>query len=187
MERKPSSEITRKRVQFCECIMLVKWFYRHKDWSRTQRLEAIMSLLILACVPNTNLIILTNSPMVTWSGTRYLRFSIIGSCFSPLNRSMINGTLFGWDNLIVSESLLRSAVDEIKIFGWIGCCNLLSVCEYSTQLANQVYLYASKLTECSHLLKTSRCGRHCDQLIDLLLSGKSWILYKLIIIKILII
>ncbi len=39
------------------------------------------------------LIILTSSPTVTWSGMRNLVLSRTGSCFSPENRSMMQGIL----------------------------------------------------------------------------------------------
>ena len=53
--------------------------------------------------------ILMSSPTVTWSGIRNLVLSSTGSCFSPPNLSMMQGTLLGCSARICSTSFTRSA------------------------------------------------------------------------------
>ena len=56
----------------------------------------------------------TSSPTVTWSGMRNLILSSTGSCFSPWNRSMTTGILFGCSSRICSTSFTRRAARK----GW---------------------------------------------------------------------
>ena len=60
------------------------------------------------------LIILMSSPTVTWSGIRNLVLSSTGSCFSPPNLSMMQGTLAGCSDLICSTSFTLSAAMTVS-------------------------------------------------------------------------
>ena len=55
------------------------------------------------------LMILINSPTVTWSGIKNFVLSKTGSCFSPLNLSMMHGTFEGCSDLICSTSFTLKA------------------------------------------------------------------------------
>ena len=62
------------------------------------------------------LMILTNSPTVTWSGMRNLVLSRTGNCFSPENLSMMQGTLLGCSVLICSTSFTLRAAKRSQLF-----------------------------------------------------------------------
>lgn len=64
------------------------------------------------------LIILISSLMLTWSGTRNLVLSRMGSCFSPAYLSMITGILLGCCSRIslTSSTLCSNVLLCLKVF-----------------------------------------------------------------------
>lgn len=71
-------------------------------------------------------IILMSSLLLTWLGTRGLVLSRTGSCFSPLYRSFITGTLVGCRSRVSWTSLCSKVRRSLKVFfdvlarGWQG-------------------------------------------------------------------
>ena len=77
--------------------------------------------------------ILMSSPTVTWSGIKNLVLSSTGSCFSPPNLSMMQGTLDGCSARICSTSFTLKAekyfMSLIKFFisDFVTCILIMSV------------------------------------------------------------